>query len=168
LFPAGAGPAAGALFLSAALLSRLSPDKARLFKASAVFLLFWTLAALIMRGPGARGGFRPEALAACLFLGLHLFLVWTPARLGRGVRILARPLAGADRAALLGLTLTALAKVIPLVVADAVTAKRALRRVRGLGLRRRMALWGRAVARLALKRAGGLGRTLAKRQRDLA
>jgi hypothetical protein len=53
------------------------------------------------------------------------------------------------------------------VLADAVTARRALRRVPRLGARRRTALWGRAAVRLAMKRTAGLGRSLAKRQDDL-
>jgi hypothetical protein len=118
----------------------------------------------LLRGPGAEGGFRPEALAACLFLGLHLFFVWTPAGLGRGVRVLAAPFAGRGKAELLGLCLASLAKAVPGVMEDALVAKRALRRVSWLGPAGKAALWGRASARLALKRSSGLGRAMAKRQ----
>ncbi|MDR2611286.1 MAG: hypothetical protein LBG06_00035 [Deltaproteobacteria bacterium] len=165
--PGWALAAAPPLALSAGLLSLLAPRKIAMFRAAVVFLGFWSLAALALRGPGAEGGFRPEVLAGCLFLGLHLFFVWTPAGLGRGVRILARPFCGARRAALLGLTLTALAKVIPAVLADARASRRSLSRLAGAGLGRRAAFRGRILTRLTLKRTRGLGRTLAKRQRDL-
>ncbi|MDR1035454.1 MAG: hypothetical protein LBT40_02425 [Deltaproteobacteria bacterium] len=157
---------AAALFVSAFVLSRLSARKARMFQAAVVFLGFWSLAAWILGSPG-RGGFRPETLAAWMFLGLHLFMVWSPASLGGAVRRLAGPLAGQRRAALLGLSLMALAKAAPAVIADAVSAGRSLRRVSGLPFRRRMALWGKTTVRLTMKRSAGLGRTLAKRQGDL-
>jgi hypothetical protein len=158
---------AGILFLSAWLLSGLAPRKARIFKAAVLFLGFWSLAWLLLRGPAAQGGFRPETLAACLFLGLHLFLVWTPASLGSAVASVSRPFAGERRARLLGLTLAALAKAVPDVLSDAAMARRSLARVGFLGIQKRMALWGRSVTRLTLKRTQGLGRTLAKRQADL-
>jgi hypothetical protein len=158
---------AGVAFVSAGLLSLALPGRERLVKAAVVFLAFWSLASWLLRGGGAQGGFSPEALALWLFLGLHLFLVWTPAQLGRGAAVIVRPFAGRGRAALLGLSLTALAKAVPGVLADAALARRSLGRLRGLGVRRRMALWGRAVFRLTFRRAAGLGRTLAKRQRDL-
>jgi hypothetical protein len=153
-------------FLSAALLARLSPRKARLFKAAVLFLTFWTLAGWILGGTG-RGGFRPETLAAWMFLGLHLFLVWSPASLGLAVRTLLEPFAGRRRAALLGLSLMALAKTAPEVISDAVRVRRSLGRVRELPLRRRIGLWGKAAVRLTMKRSDALGRTLAKRQGDL-
>jgi hypothetical protein len=65
------------------------------------------------------------------------------------------------------MSLVALAKAGPAVVSDAFQARGSLRRARGIGLRRRMGLWGRALARLTLKRSSGLARTLAKRQGEL-
>ncbi|MDR1039379.1 MAG: hypothetical protein LBR80_04290 [Deltaproteobacteria bacterium] len=155
------------LAASACALSSLSLRKSRMFKAAAVFLAFWSLAAWLLSGPGP-SAFRATALAAWLFAGLHLFFVWSPVGLGRAAALALRPVAGRRRATLLGLALTALAKAAPAVLSDAFAARRSLGRVRHLGFFRCTALWGRATVRLALKRSVGLGRTLAKRQRELA
>ncbi|MDR2198669.1 MAG: hypothetical protein LBR53_04310 [Deltaproteobacteria bacterium] len=169
LFPALPPVLFSPILLSCLLLSRLAEKEGRLFRAALFFLLFWILLRLLLgRILEEDGAFYPARLGCFVFLGLHLFFVWTPLELARACLLLLRPLAGARVAALCAVSVTALIKIVPVTLQDAVFLKRSLeRRARGLSFGRRLSLWSRALIALSFGRAEDLSRALDQRQRRI-
>jgi hypothetical protein len=158
LFPAS--------MLSAFLLSRAYARERGLFRAGLGFFLVWSLFRLIMgRYFGEDGSFDPTRLGSYVFLGLHLFFVWTPLEIARATRGILGYLVGRRLSAIAAVSVFTLARAIPWILEDAVMLKKSLAlRVPGLPFRRRAALWGQALVTLTFRRAGDLGRALVQRQ----
>jgi hypothetical protein len=171
-------------FLSAYLLSLQSARMRRFFYGASVFFLFWylvrTLLSLSWSGSGSglletlsNAGsegeiFYPASFLVYVFLGLHLFFVWTPLDLGRGCKRVLSPILGERRALMISLCLMTLCLAAPIILEDALKIKKTLRRFPHLSLREKLALWGGNLVRMTLDRAGSLGRALSKRQVDLS
>jgi hypothetical protein len=155
------------LFLSAYLLSSLSLRKRRFFMAASVFFLFWYFLRLLFSLPGDGILFYPASFLVYVFLGLHLFFIWTPVEMGRGFNRVFRKILGEKIALITAICLMVLCLVIPSVLEDAFMVKKTLRRFKGLSLKSKVALWAQTLMRLTFQRIESLGRTLTKRQDDL-
>jgi hypothetical protein len=169
IFPEYAPFPALFFFLSAFLLSRSSKRKMRFFYGASLFFLFWYLVRTLFSLVGETEGavFYPASFLVYVFLGLHLFFIWTPSQLGRGFKRSLSPILGERRALLTAISLMVLCLSIPIVLEDAALIRKTLRRFPDLPLKDKIALWGRNLSRITLDRAGILSGTLAKRQEDL-
>jgi len=119
------------------------------------------LAHLVLRPMGLTPALN---LAVWLNLGLILILAWTPLELARAAADLLSPFLGRTRAQKLALALAILTRLIPSLLASALTCRVVLsHRAAGLPLTRRLSLWGRNLVRDALGRSEDLARALVKR-----
>jgi hypothetical protein len=155
------------LFLSAWILSGVSTKKRRFFRAASVFFLFWYALRFILAPGGGNQGFYPASFLVYVFLGLHMFFVWTPVRIGRGFKRAMSPVIGERRALMVALAFMVITVSLPGILSDAREIKKRLGRLSDLPLRERIALWGQTLARITLSGTDSLARTLSKRQGDL-
>lgn len=153
-------------FLSALFLALGMGREKRLFFAALAFFLVWSsLRMAVGYFLPQEGGFSPLRLGCFVFLGLHLFLAWTPLELARAVHGFFRPFLGFRAAAMAAVSVMALSKALPWVLTDASELRRTIaRRCPGLSFRTRLGLLGQALVRLSLRRSGDLGRALTQRQ----
>ncbi|MDR2724816.1 MAG: hypothetical protein LBC90_01860 [Candidatus Adiutrix sp.] len=153
------------LLLSTVRLAPGRPQGRRLILAAAGFWAFWSLLMLLAHLILRPTGLRPTLnLAVWLNLGLILVLARTPLELARSAAILFSPLLGRPRAQKLALTLALLTRLIPALLASALTFRAVLgRRAASLPLTRRLNLWGRNLLRDTLGQSEDLSRTMAKR-----
>ena len=141
------------------------PQGRRLVLAAAWFWLFWSLLLLLAHLVLRPTGLKPALnLAVWLNLGLLLLLTRTPLEQALAAASLLSPLLGRARARKTALALALLARLIPALLASALTFRAVLeRRAAGLPLTRRLALLGRSLLRDALGQGEDLARSLSKR-----
>jgi len=153
------------LLVSVIRLASGRPQGRRLILAAGGFWFFWSLLMLLAHLVLRPTGLRPALnLAVWLNLGLILVLARTPLELARAAAGLFSPLLGRIRAQKLALTLALLTRLVPALLASALTFRGVLRRrAAGLPLTRRLGLWGRCLVRDALGQSEDLARALAKR-----
>jgi len=153
------------LLVSVTRLTPGRPQGRRLVLAAAWFWLFWSLLMLLAHLILHPTGLRPALnLAIWLNLGLILVLAKTPLELALAAADLSSPLLGRLRAQKMALALTILIRLIPALLASALTLRSVLgRRAAGLPLTRRLSLWGRNMLRDALGQNEYLARALTKR-----
>jgi hypothetical protein len=152
--------------LSAFVLTLGRPRGRRVFLAA---LAFFLALGLFREGLGLlfpdEGEFWPLRLGCFMFLGLHLFLAWTPLSLARAAHSFLRPLLGWRVAAIACVSVMAFSKALPFLLSDASELRKSLaRRCPGLPFLRRLSLMGGALVRLSLRRSGDLSRALVQRQ----
>ena len=153
------------LMFSVIRLAPARPQGRRLVLAAACFWLFWSLLMLLAHFFSPKTDLRPSLnLAVWLNLGLILVLAWTPLELALAAADLSSPLLGRVRAQKMALALALLIRLLPALLASALTLRTVLsRRTAGLSLTRRLTLWGRNLIRNALGQSEELARALAKR-----
>jgi len=141
------------------------PQGRRLILAAAWFWLFWSCLLLLAHLALRPTGLKPALnLAVWLNLGLFLILAKTPLELALAATGLLGPILGRNRAQKLALALALLTRLIPALLASALSLRTVVgRRAAGLPPPRRLALWGRGLVRDALGQSEELARALAKR-----
>jgi len=153
------------LLASVVQLASGRPRGRRLILAAAWFWLFWSVLLLLAHLTLRPTGLKPALnLAVWLNLGLLLVLAKTPLELALAAAGLLGPLIGRARAQKLALALALLTRLIPALLASALSLRVALSlRAAALPRPRRMALWGRGLVREALGQSEELARALTKR-----
>jgi len=153
------------LLASIVQLASGRPQGRRLILAAAWFWLFWSVLLLLAHLALRPTGLKPALnLAAWLNLGLFLILAKTPLELALAAAGLLSPIMGRTRARKLALALALLTRLIPALLASALSLRTAVsRRAAALSLPRRLTLWGRGLVREALGQSEELARALAKR-----
>ena len=141
------------------------PQGRRLILAAAGFWLFWSFLLLLAHLALRPTGLKPVLnLAVWLNLGLFLILAKTPLELALAAAGLLSPITGRTRARKLALALALLTRLIPALLASALSLRTVVgRRADGLSRPRRLTLWGRGLVREALGQSEELARALAKR-----
>ncbi|MDR2352171.1 MAG: hypothetical protein LBF22_03255 [Deltaproteobacteria bacterium] len=150
-------------FVSALILSGAKTPQ--LLKPALIFLLFWGLFRGLFLPYLGESSWSVLKLAAWIFLGMHLFFIWSPLELGWAFQSLARPLVGRKTATLFSISLVVLVKIIPSLLEDAKMTQKFIRlRAKDLKLTVKILLWGQNLLRLTFQRTEGLTRALSKRR----